>query len=256
MIAAIEKDHLVYVTSRDTNNILTVSSPVEATRNRALTFDLIGLDVGNDNPTFAALESSYLEDITVTSSSSTAQKELVFYEYDLGINTLVRKWSHIVSNTAHVLIPIPHGGVLVCSTTQISYHRPVAAVAAATTSNNPISVPIPLRKADSSHNNNNNTGSFIITHTEFRFRKDVFFSFIQTERGDLFKISIDFDASKDNKVTDIHLQYFDTITPAMKLLISRRGFLFAAAESGYNVPLILVVYTLTRSNNKEKHHIL
>lgn len=47
-----------------------------------------------------------------------AQKHLTFYELDLGLNTVVRKWSDPVDNGANLLIAVPGGadgpgGVLV-----------------------------------------------------------------------------------------------------------------------------------------------
>ena len=51
-------------------------------------------------------------------------QNLVFYELDLGLNHVIRKWSEPVSKTANLLIPIPGGsngpsGVLVCSENEI-----------------------------------------------------------------------------------------------------------------------------------------
>lgn len=39
-----------------------------------------------------------------------AQKHLTFYELDLGLNTVVRKWSEPVDNGANLLIAVPGGG--------------------------------------------------------------------------------------------------------------------------------------------------
>ena len=55
MIGAVEKQKLVYILNRDAAARLTISSPLEAHKSSTLCFDLIGVDVGFDNPIFAAL---------------------------------------------------------------------------------------------------------------------------------------------------------------------------------------------------------
>ena len=61
MIAALEKAKLVYILNRDTAANLTISSPLEAHKNNAIIHHIVGLDVGFENPTFAALEVDYSE---------------------------------------------------------------------------------------------------------------------------------------------------------------------------------------------------
>jgi YVTN family beta-propeller protein len=56
MIGAVEKQKLVYILNRDSAARLTISSPLEAHKSATVCFDLIGVDVGFDNPIFAALE--------------------------------------------------------------------------------------------------------------------------------------------------------------------------------------------------------
>lgn len=67
-----------------------------------------------------------------------AQKHLTFYELDLGLNHVVRKWSDPVDNGANLLIPVPGGdsegpgGVLVCAENYIIFknegHEDIRAV--------------------------------------------------------------------------------------------------------------------------------
>ncbi len=59
MIAAVEKRKLVYVLNRDATGKLTIASPLEAHRNRTITFAVVSLDNGYDNPIFATLEVQY-----------------------------------------------------------------------------------------------------------------------------------------------------------------------------------------------------
>ena len=60
-------------------------------------------------------------------AASEAQKHLTYYELDLGLNHVVRKWTDPVDNGANLLIPVPGGdsegpgGVLVCAENFIIY---------------------------------------------------------------------------------------------------------------------------------------
>lgn len=59
MIGAVEKAKLVYILNRDAAANLTISSPLEAHRPSAIIHALVGVDVGYENPMFAALEVDY-----------------------------------------------------------------------------------------------------------------------------------------------------------------------------------------------------
>ena len=61
MISAVEKAKLVYILNRDAAANLTISSPLEAHKNNSIIHHIVGLDVGFDNPMFAALEVDYSE---------------------------------------------------------------------------------------------------------------------------------------------------------------------------------------------------
>lgn len=61
MISAMEKAKLVYILNRDAAANLTISSPLEAHKNSAIIHHIVGLDVGFENPMFAALEVDYAE---------------------------------------------------------------------------------------------------------------------------------------------------------------------------------------------------
>lgn len=61
MISAVEKAKLVYILNRDAAANLTISSPLEAHKNHAIIHHIVGVDVGFDNPMFAALEVDYSE---------------------------------------------------------------------------------------------------------------------------------------------------------------------------------------------------
>ena len=56
---AMEKQKLVYVLNRDQAANLTISSPLEAHKSHNIVFCIVGLDMGFDNPVFAAIELDY-----------------------------------------------------------------------------------------------------------------------------------------------------------------------------------------------------
>jgi splicing factor 3B subunit 3 len=95
MIGAIEKQKLVYILNRDSQARLTISSPLEAHKSTTLVYHMVGVDVGFENPLFACLEVDYEEadnDTTGEAAANTKQ-HLTFYELDLGLNHVVRKYS-------------------------------------------------------------------------------------------------------------------------------------------------------------------
>lgn len=59
MIGACEKQKLVYILNRDAQARLTISSPLEAHKANTIVFNIVGVDVGFENPTFACLEVDY-----------------------------------------------------------------------------------------------------------------------------------------------------------------------------------------------------
>jgi splicing factor 3B subunit 3 len=58
---ALEKQKLVYVLNRDASANITISSPLEAHKSHNIVFSLVGLDMGFDNPVFAAIELDYTD---------------------------------------------------------------------------------------------------------------------------------------------------------------------------------------------------
>ncbi len=59
--------------------------------------------------------------------------------------------------------------------------------------------------------------------------KSMFFFFVQTEQGDIFKITLETDG---DMVTEIKLKYFDTVPVATSINVLKTGFLFVASEFG------------------------
>jgi len=128
MIGAVEKQKLVFILNRDSQARLTISSPLEAHKSNTICFALVGVDVGFENPMFACLEVDYEEsdqDHTGEAFAET-QQSLTFYELDLGLNHVVRKYSEPLEHYANMLIAVPGGaegpsGVLICSENFIVY---------------------------------------------------------------------------------------------------------------------------------------
>lgn len=136
MISATEKAKLVYILNRDAAANLTISSPLEAHKNHAIIHHIVGVDVGFDNPMYAALEVDYSEsDQDPTGEAfNNAEKVntldpllvrhiltvpccqmLTFYELDLGLNHVVRKWSEPTDTRANLLVQGKSGLVLLVS---------------------------------------------------------------------------------------------------------------------------------------------
>ena len=66
------------------------------------------------------------------------------------------------------------------------------------------------------------------------FAQKTFFYLVQSELGDLYKITMDLQGAKNSEkfVSNIQIQYFDTIPTAVSICIFKTGFLFAACEYG------------------------
>ena len=223
LIASVEKNKLVYVLNRNAQAELTISSPLEAHKSHCLVFALVALDVGYENPIFACLEVDYGEaDQDPTGQAyEEIEKMLVYYELDLGLNHVVRKWAEPVDRTANCLFQVPGGtdgpsGVLVCAEDSVYYRH----------SGRPSHrVPIPRRKGVVEDPNRKRT---IISGVMHKMR-GAFFFLLQTEDGDLFKVTLEHD---DGAVDRIRIKYFDTVPIATSLCILKSGFLFVASETG------------------------
>ena len=121
---------LVYVFNRDNAANLTISSPLEAHKSHNLCFAMCAVDCGFDNPQFAAIELDYADADQDSSGEAAqeAQKHLTFYELDLGLNHVVRKWTEPVDNGANLLLMVPGGadgpsGVLICAENFVIYKK-------------------------------------------------------------------------------------------------------------------------------------
>ena len=222
MVAAVERTKLVYTLNRDAAGAPTISSPLEAHKARCVVFDVVALDVGFDNPCFAALELDYGDADADASGEAArdAEKVLTYYELDLGLNHVTRRWSEPVARTANVLAAAPGGGdgpsgVLVCGENWVAFkHEGHAEVRA----------PLPRRLGYPAER------GLLVTATATHKQRELFFFLLQTEIGDLYKATLDW--SPAGGVTDVKVSCFDSIFPCRSLCITKTGLLYAAAEFG------------------------
>ncbi|KAF2085479.1 hypothetical protein K490DRAFT_46485 [Saccharata proteae CBS 121410] len=230
MIASVEKNKLVYTLNRNPQAEVTISSPLEAHQVHTIVYALTGLDVGWDNPVFASLEIFYGDSDQDPSGEAyqNIEKNLVYYELDLGLNHVLRKWSDAVDRTANMLFHVPGGndgpsGVLVCSEESITYRH---------STRDPLRVAIPRRKGATE---NPKRKRYIVAGVMHKLRGSAFFFLLQTEDGDLFKVTLDMPPDENGhafEVTALNIKYFDTVPVAASLCILKSGFIFVAAESG------------------------
>jgi splicing factor 3B subunit 3 len=133
-----------------------------------------------------------------------------------------RKYSEPLDEHANFLIPVPGGndgpsGVLICSENYITYKN---------LGDQPdIRCPIPRRRNDLDDPERGMIFVCSATHKT----KSMFFFLVQTEQGDIFKITLETD---EDMVTEIKLKYFDTVPVASGMNVLKTGFLFVASEFG------------------------
>lgn len=224
MVGAVEKQKLVYILNRDSEARLTISSPLEAHKSSTLTYHMVGVDIGFENPMFACLEIDYEKSDMDPSGEATqhTQQTLTFYELDLSSNHVVRKYSEPLEEHANFLISVPGGkdgpsGVLICSENYLTYKN--------LGDQNDIRCPIPRRRNDL---DDPERGMIFICSATHR-TKSMFFFLVQSEQGDIFKVTLEIE---DEVVSEIKLKYFDTVPPATAMCVLKTGFLFVACEFG------------------------
>eukprot|EP00049_Salpingoeca_infusionum_P019072 m.360060 g.360060 ORF g.360060 m.360060 type:complete len:1203 (-) comp18864_c0_seq1:145-3753(-) len=223
MIGAFEKQKLVYILNRDAAARLTISSPLEAHKAHAMVYDMIGIDVGFDNPVFACLELDYEdvdEDVTGEARDMLNQT-ITYYQLDLGLNHVVRKESTPLDEFANKLIPVPGGadgpgGMLVCTEGRITWRT--------FGDHEAIGVNIP-RRADPLRVD---SAPIVNCYTMHKTKRVTFF-LIQTEEGDVFKLTIIADKTE---MRGLVIKYFDTLPVANSMCLLKSGMLFVAAEFG------------------------
>jgi splicing factor 3B subunit 3 len=198
-----------------------------------LVYALVALDVGYANPVFAALESDYseLDQDNPDQDASGPEVQLVYYELDLGLNHVIRKWSDTVDPTSSMLFQVPGGndgpsGVLVCGEENITYRHSNQEV---------FRVPIPRRSGATEDPKRKRMIVSGVMH-KLKGSAGAFFFLLQTEDGDLFKVTLDMvedaEGNPTGDVKRLKIKYFDTIPVATSLCILKSAFMFVASEFG------------------------
>lgn len=234
MISAIEKRKLVYVLNRDSSGKPTIASPLEAHRSRTIVIDTVGVDNGYDNPIFASLEYQYpdeddffMDGMAAPAQHGTHLKEVAYYELDLGLNHVSRRWAKAVHPSACCLASLHGGadgpsGVLVGGEDWIEYiHEGLQEKIICT---------IPRRKLHPAQK-----GILITKMTVHKQKKSKFFALAQSELGDLYKVSIRLNPDDKTKVLGITVSLLDTLPVANSLNVSKLGMLFVPAEFGDHI---------------------
>jgi len=97
-----------------------------------------------------------------------------------------------------------------------------------------IRIPIPRRpnRMDNHLGEDEERGVIVISSVMLKM-KHALFIFVQTEDGDIFKITID-SVNHDgySKIEEIKIKYFDTVPAASGMCLLKTGFLFVASETG------------------------
>lgn len=135
---------------------------------------------------------------------------------DLGLNHVIRKNIFPVDNSAHMLIQVPGdtgpSGIIVVCENFLVYKR---------IDHEDRKCFIPLR-----HDMNRKRNLFITCQATFLH--DQFFFFIQSEFGDLYKVTLQY---TEQLVHSMTVQFFDTVAPGTSINILKTGYLFVAAEA-------------------------
>ena len=281
LAASVEKRKLVYVVHRDAQGGVNLASPLEAHRPRTLVFDAAGVDNGYDNPLFACLEAQYEdhEDAVLRERArkerreAAAQagpsdggkeeeddddaaaeigrpgdgftKQVAYYELDLGLNHVSRRWAATVHRTACCLAAVPGGadgpsGVLVGGEDYLEYlHEGMAdpplppdappPPGGGTTARRPrrLMCAVPRRELHPPEK-----GLLITSISVLRQKKGKFFALAQSELGDVYKVTLSMPKGDKTRVTGMTVCLLDTLPVGNALNISKLALLFLPAEFG------------------------
>ena len=225
MISAVEKRKLVYVLIRDSENKPTMASPLEAHRSRTIVLDTVGLDNGYGNPIFCSLEYQYPDEEYEEGDreGNAMEKEVAYYELDLGLNHVSRRWAKATIPSACCLVGLPGGGdapsgVVVGGEDYIQYLHEGRS--------EPLICAIPRRTLHPPKK------GILVTKMTVHKQKKSFFLLAQSELGDVYKVTLQLDKGDKTKILGMNVCLLDTLPVANALNISKLGFLFCAAEFG------------------------
>lgn len=230
MLSSVEKNKVSYIFQRNPDGEINISSPHEANQSSLLCFDLCAVDTGWEHPVFAALEVDYSLVENEPSKADAPPKHLNYYTVDLGLNHVAKSWSGPCDPTANKVFTVPGGqegpsGVIICAEGRLYWmHKG---------QKSPMSIPIPQRQGALEQARNR----YIVSGCMFSNRsKRSFFLLLQTDDGDVFKLTMDMQLDDRGRVTNrveaMNLRYFDTLPVARQMLLIKKGYLYIVAESG------------------------
>lgn len=229
-IAALEKVKLVYILNRVSGVHPSVSSPLEVYKSNTMTHAFASVDVGFENPMFAAIEQTF----------SSPERFLVWYEVDLGLNQMVRKRQDPLPDDCYFLVTVPGyedgpGGIFVCSISSVyytTYTNDIDASEDTVSTSTPASKTFGHLVCEIPRRAGKSEGGTVVTSAAlYHARKTKsFFTLVCTEYGDLLKIDL---LWENNGMKELRVGYFDSLTrPANALCIFKSGFLCVALDGG------------------------
>lgn len=224
LIAAVESTKMVF-SFHQTKSKSTINGPLSIDSPNTIIFDVASVETSSKSQIFASLEHPYRPEVKPQDASKT--KVLNFYKVDWDRNETSLKISYNVDSTAHKLISLPSslgfGGVLILAKDKVIYRS--------IETENEIIVAVPKRYhtvAMDQHGNPDHGVYFVHSQCISREGSDPFV-LLQTEYGDLFKISLVVDSMQ---VTGLGVEYFDTVPPSTVFCVLENEYLYNASESG------------------------
>lgn len=222
-LSGLERSKLCFLMDWSDDDGLVVSSALEVSRHGRIVVDTCSCDVSFDNPVLASIE------IEV----GTNDHYLAFYCMDLGLNSLVVKSEWILEDRSVSFVMqcpnLQHYGIrtreqkgeqddinpfVLCGYDGYVSLRDMEGVYEVT-------VQLPVRKEASS--------TTIVNGTIHKLKKS-FFMMIQSNHGDLYKVTISPDPETRNPVLEI--SYFDSIPTSESLHIFKTGTFLNLSEFG------------------------
>ena len=232
LLSAMERGKLCFLIDYQDDEFR-ISSPLEVNRSGMITLQETSCDVQYDNPCFATLEIDTMRN---------NDYHLIFYVLDLSLNHIVKKSDYKIRPNANFLMNLPnlakYGIRTKINDTSEDQHDEAAddvnpfviigydnfILVKDMSGYYSIKVQIPKRE--------NNENTTIIAYALQSLKKD-FFILLQSNYGDLFKLTIIPNKSDRNRPV-VSIGYFDSIYQSEKLHIFKNGYLFTNSEFGSN----------------------
>ena len=219
LLASTEKNKIAFLTKRENLDDFAISSPIEANLENLICFDIVGIDIGYENPFFVSLEVNYGDQYDKHSILNTGviKKKMVFYEIDLGLNSILKKKEIFVNNNSLKILNLNKEKnrdacfFLVCKNEIFLYD----------TKGTVLDQIFILRRIDRVLKKKNDLE--FINYCFFKHKKYIFY-LLQNNLGDIFKLNLNL----DNK---IEFNYLCTSKIATKMCLLKTGYLFIAIEN-------------------------